>query len=196
MRRSLLAAALLVFASPAWSQGNKPIEIIVPFAPGASADGIARVIGNDLGARLKRAVVIESKPGAGGTLGLQLLAKAAPDGDTLAVGATGALLITPNLPGAAGFDPLRELTPLAKSTHLLKGRIWVDAKDHSLVRIEGKPGASPSFFTGRPMIVREYAKTDGFSLARQSRASTDGFLLGKTDLTIDYSDYKVTLAVK
>ena len=44
------------------------------------------------------------------------------------------------------------------------------------------------------MIVREYAKTDGFSLARQSRATTDGFLLGKTDLTIDYSDYKVTHA--
>lgn len=87
-----------------------------------------------------------------------------------------------------------ELTPLAKSTHLLKGRIWVDAKDHSLVRIEGKPGASPSFFTGRPMIVREYKKTDGFSLAKQSRATTDGFLLGKTDLTIDYSDYKVTHA--
>ena len=87
-----------------------------------------------------------------------------------------------------------ELTPLAKSTHLLKGRIWVDEKDHSLVRIEGKPGASPSFFTGRPMIVREYVKTDGFSMAKQSRATTEGFLLGKTDLTIDYSDYKVTRA--
>ena len=62
------------------------------------------------------------------------------------------------------------------------------------MRIEGKPGASASFFAGRPMIVREYTKTEGFSLARQSRATTDGLLLGKTDLTIDYSDYKVTHA--
>jgi tripartite-type tricarboxylate transporter receptor subunit TctC len=114
MRRSFLALALLAVAGPVWAQGAKPIEIIVPFAPGASADGIARVIGNDLGIRLKRPVVIESKPGGGGTLGLALLARATPDGDTLAVGATGALLITPNLPGATGLDPLRELTPIAK----------------------------------------------------------------------------------
>ena len=114
MRRLALILALLAVAGRAAAQGTKPLEIIVPFAPGASADGIARVIGNDLGARLGRPVVIESKPGAGGTLGLQLLAKAAPDGDTLAVGATGALLISPNLPGASGFDPLRELAPVAK----------------------------------------------------------------------------------
>jgi tripartite-type tricarboxylate transporter receptor subunit TctC len=114
MRRAILIFALLALTGPAWAQGTRPIEIIVPFAPGASADGIARVIGNDLGVRLKRPVVIESKPGAGGTLGLTLLAKAAPDGDTLAIGAPGALLITPNLPGATGFDPLRELAPVAK----------------------------------------------------------------------------------
>src|SRR5579863_9947937 len=57
-----------------------------------------------------------------------------------------------------------ELTPRTKSTHLLKGRAWVDKEDQSLVRIEGKPSASPSFWTGHPLIVREYEKIDGFSL--------------------------------
>jgi tripartite-type tricarboxylate transporter receptor subunit TctC len=106
---------MLAFAGPAAAQtSQKPIEIIVPFAPGASADGIARLIGQDLALRLGRPVTIENKAGAGGTLGLAALAKAPPDGDTLAVGATGALVISPNLPGAAGFDPLRELAPVAK----------------------------------------------------------------------------------
>ena len=145
MRRCLLALALLAVTGPVWAQGAKPIEIIVPFAPGASADGIARVIGNDLGARLKRPVVIESKPGAGGTLGLQLLAKATPDGDTLAVGATGALLITPNLPGATGFDPLRELVPVAK---LIEIPIVVvanaDSGPKTIVEMLARAKASPN----------------------------------------------------
>jgi tripartite-type tricarboxylate transporter receptor subunit TctC len=115
MRRTALILALLALAGPAAAQtSQKPIEIIVPFAPGASADGIARLIGQDLGLRLGRPVTIENKAGAGGTLGLVALAKAPPDGDTLAVGATGALVISPNLPGATGFDPLRELAPVAK----------------------------------------------------------------------------------
>jgi tripartite-type tricarboxylate transporter receptor subunit TctC len=105
---------MLAMAAPAAAQTiQMPIEIIVPFAPGASADGIARLVGNDLAARLGRNVVIENKAGAGGMLGLELLAKAAPDGNTLAIGAPGALVIGPNLPGAT-FQPLRALVPVAK----------------------------------------------------------------------------------
>jgi tripartite-type tricarboxylate transporter receptor subunit TctC len=107
--------ALLLACSPALAQtSQKPMQIIVPFAPGASADGIARTIANELGPRLGRQVVVENKPGAGGSLGLMVLAKAPPDGDTLSVGATGALVISPHLPGAPPFDPLRELAPIAK----------------------------------------------------------------------------------
>ncbi|HYM13132.1 MAG TPA: outer membrane lipoprotein-sorting protein [Bryobacterales bacterium] len=89
-----------------------------------------------------------------------------------------------------------EIIPRTKSTHLLKGRAWVDAEDHSLVRIEGKPSAGPSFWSGRPMIVREYERIDGFSLATKSHALSDSFLLGRTELTIEYSDYKVTGTAK
>jgi tripartite-type tricarboxylate transporter receptor subunit TctC len=114
MLRSLTLALLLVSGAALAQTSQKSIQIIVPFAPGASADGISRIIANELGPRLNRQIVVENKPGAGGTLGLMTLAKAAPDGDTLGVGATGALVISPHLAGAPPFDPLRELVPIAK----------------------------------------------------------------------------------
>ena len=85
-----------------------------------------------------------------------------------------------------------ELSPLTKSPHLLKGRAWVDAEDHSLVRIAGRPVTSASFWAGRPLIVRDYEKIEGFSMAKRSHALADTLLLGKTELTIEYSDYKIT----
>ena len=110
-----LPLALALACGPALAQtSQKPIQIIVPFAPGASADGAARIVANELGPRLNRQVVVENKAGAGGALGLQQLAKSAPDGDTLGVGATGALLLNPNLPSNPGPDLLRELAPVAK----------------------------------------------------------------------------------
>jgi len=113
--RRALPLALVLACGPALAQtSQKPIQIIVPFAPGASADGAARIVANELGPRLGRQIVVGNKAGAGGTIGLQQVAKSAPDGDTLGVGATGALLLNPNLPSNPGPDLLRELTPVAK----------------------------------------------------------------------------------
>ena len=109
----LSAFALALACGPALAQtSQKPIQIIVPFAPGASADGAARIVANELGPRLNRQVVVENKAGAGGTLGLQQVAKSTPDGDTLGVGASGALLLNPNLPVNPGPDILRDLVPV------------------------------------------------------------------------------------
>lgn len=114
LRRTALLA-MLVIAGPVLAQpSQKPIRIIVPFAPGASADGIARAIANDLSVRTGRPVVVENRVGAGGALGLSMVAKAPPDGDTLGIGATGALLIDPNLPTSTTPPVLRELAPVAK----------------------------------------------------------------------------------
>jgi tripartite-type tricarboxylate transporter receptor subunit TctC len=113
--RASLVLATLVLPMAAFAQSSqKAIRIIVPFAPGASADGIARAIGIDLGTRFGKSVIVENNVGAGGTTGLMLLAKSPPDGDTLGVGATGALLINPNLPNSTAPDLLRELVPVAK----------------------------------------------------------------------------------
>ena len=91
--RAFWLAVLLLPAAAVAQTSQKPIRIIVPFAPGASADGIARAIGGDLGTRMGKPVIIENNVGAGGALGLTAVAKSPPDGDTLGVGATGALLI-------------------------------------------------------------------------------------------------------
>jgi tripartite-type tricarboxylate transporter receptor subunit TctC len=113
-RRVLLIAALFLPTSGLAQTSQKPIQIIVPFAPGASADGIGRILAAELTSRLGRQVVVENKAGAGGSLGLLGVAKAVPDGDTLAIAATGALVINPHFPNASPIDPLRELVAIAK----------------------------------------------------------------------------------
>jgi tripartite-type tricarboxylate transporter receptor subunit TctC len=114
MLRVLLLATLLLPGSAFAETSQKTIRIIVPFAPGASADGIARAISIELGKRSGKTVVVENMTGAGGSQGLVTLTKSPPDGDTLGVGATGALLINPQIAGSNAPDLLRELTPVAK----------------------------------------------------------------------------------
>jgi tripartite-type tricarboxylate transporter receptor subunit TctC len=110
-----LLLLMLTLSSAAQAQSSqKPLQIIVPFAPGGSADGIARILSGELAIKLGRQTYTENKPGAGGSLGLTILAKSPPDGDTIAVAATGALVINPHVPGSTGFDPVKELAAVAK----------------------------------------------------------------------------------
>src|SRR5215831_11944299 len=142
----LLLALLLPAAASA--QNQKPIRIIVPFAPGASADGIARAIANGLSERSGKTVVVENSTGAGGSLGLVTVAKSPPDGDTLGVGATGALLINPHLPNSTAPDLLRDLAPVAK---LIEVGIVVVAN----------PAAGPKSILD--LIAQSKALSDGLS---------------------------------
>src|SRR5882757_79874 len=111
----LAALALPMIPGAASAQSAaKAVQIYVPFAGGGSADGIARIIAAELSTSLNRQFVIINQPGAGGTIGLITASKAPPDGDTLAIAATGALVINPHLPTSNAFDTLKELTPVAK----------------------------------------------------------------------------------
>ena len=83
------------------------------------------------------------------------------------------------------------ITPREKGPYLMNGRIWVDAKTKLLVKVEGVPTESPSFFAGKPNIVREYGEINGFALANYSHATTSGFFTGKTVVDIDYIDYQL-----
>ncbi len=84
-----------------------------------------------------------------------------------------------------------ELIPKRKTKYLLSGRAWVLADDYSLVRIEGKTAASVSFWTGKPFIVREYQKIDGFWVAKKTQATTSDWLTGRSDLMIEHSQYAI-----
>lgn len=113
----LIASVLMVTASlmtQAQTYPQKTITIIAPFAPGGSADGIARLVARELSKNLGQAVIVENKPGAGGATGLIAVSKSTPDGYTVGIGATGAISIAPHLPDAPPLAPDKQLQPLAK----------------------------------------------------------------------------------
>jgi len=88
------------------------------------------------------------------------------------------------------------LAPKSRNTHLLKGRAWIDSTTFSLVRIEGRPTASPSFWTGKPLIVRDYMPVQGFWLAEHSHATSEGFFAGTTQLDVHYTEYSISPDVR
>jgi tripartite-type tricarboxylate transporter receptor subunit TctC len=112
---SALIAALLALAAPfASAQGypNKPVKLIVPFAPGGGSDFIARLVAQKLGERLGQPVVIENKPGAGGNVGAELAVKSPPDGYTLLL-CPASYTVNANLYKLT-FDPINDITPIVQ----------------------------------------------------------------------------------
>lgn len=93
---------------------SKPLSIIVPFAAGGATDILARIIGQALSMEIGQSVIIENRPGAGGNIGGQLAAKAAPDGHTLFMGAVGTHAINPSLYKKMPYDPIKDLAPLTR----------------------------------------------------------------------------------
>src|SRR5262245_24676180 len=92
---------------------TKPISLVVGFAPGGGNDIYARLIQPKLVERLGKPVVIENKSGAGGTIAASFVAKSAPDGHTLYLGATGAMTISPAVFSKLPYDTLRDFTPIS-----------------------------------------------------------------------------------
>lgn len=112
-RRTLLLAAAAWAASPARAQGGKTIRLLVPFTPGGSTDILARAIGAKLGAALGQTVVIDNRPGAGGSLGAGEAAKGEPDGSVLLMGHIGTLAVNPAIYLKLSYDPLKSFVPVA-----------------------------------------------------------------------------------
>lgn len=110
---SALVAMLLPPAAMAQGYPSRPIRMIVPYSPGDAPDVLARLVGAQLSERLGQAVVIENKPGASGQIGINQVAKAAPDGYTLGVGLVTNLALAPYTFKSLPYDPLRDLAPVA-----------------------------------------------------------------------------------
>jgi tripartite-type tricarboxylate transporter receptor subunit TctC len=101
---------------------SKPIRIVVPFASGGTSDVLARAIAQKLSETWKQPVVVENKPGAGGNIGAEMVAKAEPDGHTLLLLDVGTLTISPSIYARLGYDPIKDLAPVtmvAVSPHAL-----------------------------------------------------------------------------
>ena len=106
---------LLLFLIPglcgAWPE--RPVKIIAPFAPGGTADTLGRLVAQKLGEQMKASFIVENRAGAGGAIGSDIAAKAAPDGYTLVVSGIASHVIAPLLPQGTPYDPVRDFTHIA-----------------------------------------------------------------------------------
>jgi tripartite-type tricarboxylate transporter receptor subunit TctC len=122
MRATRLLALSLAFCLPSlWAQTadkfpTRPVRLVVPFAAGGATDITARTVADKLSARWGQPVVVDNKPGAGGNLGADLVAKAEPDGHTLVLGVTGSHAINTTLFKRMPYHPLRDFEPLTQAT--------------------------------------------------------------------------------
>ena len=115
-RRQILAATTLtLLAAGASAQGNgRPLKLVVPFAAGTSTDIVGRVLAEALGRQLGQTVIVENKPGAGGTIGSEMVARAGADANTLLMGTVGTHAINASLYKKMAFDPVKDFTPLTR----------------------------------------------------------------------------------
>ena len=116
-RRLATAAALFLAVAAAQAQSNYPdkaVRLIVPYAAGGNADLLGRVVGQKLGEMFSQQFIIDNRAGANGVIGTELLAKAAPDGYTLAFTASGHS-INPGM-YKVPYDPIRDFAPIAQTS--------------------------------------------------------------------------------
>ena len=114
---ALLAAVAAFFPPLAAAQyPDRPIHLVVPFPAGGGADNLARLIMPKVGQALGASIVIDNKPGAGGNVGAELVARAAPDGYMLLYGTNGTHAINQALYGSLRFDPVKDFVPVSRMT--------------------------------------------------------------------------------
>ena len=140
-----LAACGLSGGSFAQNYPNRTIRIVVPFAPGGGVDVLARLVGSKLSELVRQPVVVDHRPGAGGNLGADVVAKSAPDGYTILLAVSG-LAISPALYRTLPFDPVNDLVPVTEiisSTLLLvvTPRLPAMSVQELIALAKSKPGS-------------------------------------------------------
>jgi tripartite-type tricarboxylate transporter receptor subunit TctC len=97
---------------------DRPIRLIVPFAAGGNADIVGRLVAERISSALGQPVVVDNRGGAGGSIGAEAVARAAPDGYTLLVGSNGPLTVNPFVQAKLGYDPLKDFVPVALTSYV------------------------------------------------------------------------------
>ncbi|MDM9557651.1 Bug family tripartite tricarboxylate transporter substrate binding protein [Bordetella petrii] len=174
-----LSAAWPGLAAAAYPE--RPIRLIVPFAPGGSTDILGRLLADALPPILGQPVIVENKPGAGGNIGGDIVARAEPDGYTLLLAAAGPTVINPSLYRDMPFDPARDLAPISCIT-----------REHNLMAVgQSVPAATLGEFL-------DYARSNPGKLSfgspgNGSPAQLAGELLKqKTGIQMEHVPYKGT----
>jgi len=105
----------VAFAASAQSYPSRPLRLIVPQAAGSASDTIARIVAIELGQQLNQQVVVDNRPGGALTIGMDMIAKATPDGYTLGYAPVGALAISPNMVSKLPYDVLKDFQPIVQT---------------------------------------------------------------------------------
>jgi tripartite-type tricarboxylate transporter receptor subunit TctC len=112
VKLAVIALALWVGVAHAQMWPQRPVRLVVPFAPGGTTDALGRVFAHALGERLGQQVVVENRPGGGGTLGAESAARSTPDGYTLLLGSAEAFGMTEGMRRRLAYDPDKDLVPV------------------------------------------------------------------------------------
>jgi len=148
---SLRAALFMLFlgALPSaladWAP-SRPVKIIVPFAPGGQPDVVARALAEPLGKALGQPVIVENRPGAGGNIAAEVVARSAPDGHTLLMGTNGPLAVSPALERNLAYDVARDLEPVtlvgtSPNLIVVRSDSGIDSLADLVARAQAKPGS-------------------------------------------------------
>jgi len=152
MRLFVLIAVLLAASAQAQDYPSRPIRFIVPFPPGGSSDLIARAIAPRLSERMSQPVLVENRPGAGGMIGVEMVAKAPPDGYVIGLAAAGALSSNISLYPSMPYQPERDLAPISMLAMIPFFLVAHPSQASSLKELidtaKAKPGTIPYGYGG------------------------------------------------
>ena len=135
-----------VQAQPAAPFPTKPIRLVVPFPPGGYADLIARMLATELAPKYGQPITVDNKPGAGGNIGSEMVARAAPDGHTLVMGPIGTHALNGHLYKRLAFDPIKSFEPVAfladaESVLVVNPAVPVNSVSEFIKLAKAKPGS-------------------------------------------------------
>jgi tripartite-type tricarboxylate transporter receptor subunit TctC len=203
---AVFGAAVAMQSAVAQLYPNKLIKIIVPFAAGGPADTLARIVANRLSAGLGQSVILDNRPGAGGTIGAKAAAVAEPDGYTLLYGNTASLIIGPAINANVGYDPLQQFTPVGLvgvtyNVMVLNPAFPANTLAELIALAKARPGkinfASPGNGTPPHMVGEMLKQRTGIDIVhvpyRGSAAALTDIMAGQVELAFENPSVTVPL---